>query len=156
MFLGPSALARAGRRPPRPVGQGWPSPGPHIRPPAGDVHYRRRQNRPRQTLPMATATIAPVSDGPFTQAHQRELAAAGEREKAVRKAARVASFNGWTTGIIAALSAPFALFSLVGLLVIRGIGRRRLQRIPRPQAAAWRSTLPRPRCWVGTSSACWR
>jgi hypothetical protein len=47
----------------------------------------------------------------------------------------VASFNAWVTGIIAALSLPFALFSLSGLLVAVGLcavacnefrGRRRL------------------------------
>jgi hypothetical protein len=58
------------------------------------------------------------ADGPLSTDHFQELACADERAKLVHKAARVASFNGWTTAVIAALSAPFALFSIAGFLVI--------------------------------------
>ena len=66
---------------------------------------------------------------------RQELALAKGRGKAIRKAARVAAFNGWTTGIIAAISAPFALFSIEGFIVAVGLaivawnefrGRKRL------------------------------
>ena len=82
-------------------------------------------------------TNASTSDGPLTEAHQHELARARERSTTVRKAARVASFNGWVTAIIAAFSALFTIlfFSMVGLLVTLGLalvaynefrGRKRL------------------------------
>jgi hypothetical protein len=86
---------------------------------------------------MNTATIVPASDGPLTQEHRHELALANERAKNIRKAAGVAAFNGWATGIFAALSAPFALFSIAGFLVTVGLsviaynefrGRKRLLR----------------------------
>ena len=86
---------------------------------------------------MNTATIAPASDGPLAQEHRHELALANERAKRIRNAARVAAFNGWATGIFAALSAPFALFSIAGFLVTVGLsviaynefqGRKRLLR----------------------------
>jgi hypothetical protein len=48
---------------------------------------------------------------------RRELALARDRTKVIRKAASVAAFNGWVTAVITALSAPFALFSIVGFLV---------------------------------------
>ncbi len=63
------------------------------------------------------------------------MALAADRAIPVRNAARVATFNAWVTGIIAAMSAPFALFSVVGFLVAAGLcfvawnefrGRRRL------------------------------
>lgn len=84
---------------------------------------------------MSVATIAPASDGPLTQEHHRELALATGRAKRIRKAARVATFNGWVIGIFAAVSAPFALFSMAGFLVTVGLtliaynefqGRKRL------------------------------
>jgi hypothetical protein len=72
---------------------------------------------------------------PLTVEHRRELVAARDRSTSIRKAARVAAFNGWTTALIAALSAPFSLFSPVGLALTAGIaivalnefrGRKRL------------------------------
>jgi hypothetical protein len=84
---------------------------------------------------VTTATRIPRADTPLTAEHCRELALAADRAIPVRKAVRVASFNAWVTGIIAALSLPFALFSLSGLLVAVGLcavacnefrGRRRL------------------------------
>ncbi len=79
--------------------------------------------------------IAPASAGPLTQQHRHEVALANERAKKIRKAAGVAMFNGWATGIFAALSTPFALFSIDGFLVTVGLsviaynefrGRKRL------------------------------
>jgi hypothetical protein len=84
-----------------------------------------------------TATIAPASDGPFADEHRHELALANERAKRIRKAAGVAAFNGWAAGIFAVCSAPFALFSIAGLVVTVGLsivaynefrGRHRLLR----------------------------
>jgi hypothetical protein len=72
---------------------------------------------------------------PLSVEHRRELVAARDRSTSIRKAARVAAFNGWTTALIAALSAPFSLFSPVGLALTVGIafvafnefrGRKRL------------------------------
>jgi hypothetical protein len=74
-------------------------------------------------------------NNPLSVEHRREISAARDRAKVIRKAARVASFNGWTTALIAALSAPFSLLSPVGLALTGGIaivalnefrGRKRL------------------------------
>lgn len=66
---------------------------------------------------VVTAEIA----SPLSPEHYRELAQAQERAKKIRKAAGVATFNGWTTGIFAALSAPFAFFSVTGFLITLGL-----------------------------------
>jgi hypothetical protein len=70
---------------------------------------------------VSEATIVPTSDGPLTQGDHHELALANGRAKKIRTAARVATFNGWVLGIFAAVSAPFALFSTAGFLVITGL-----------------------------------
>jgi hypothetical protein len=85
---------------------------------------------------VATATaIIPPSEHPLTPAHYRELTLVQTQTRIVRKAAWVANFNGWSTGVAAALSAPFALFSVVGFLATVGLsvvaynefrGRKRL------------------------------
>jgi hypothetical protein len=76
-----------------------------------------------------------MAQGPLNVEHRRELVAARDRSTPIRKTARVAAFNGWTTALIAALSAPFSLFSPVGLALTVGIafvafnefrGRKRL------------------------------
>jgi hypothetical protein len=46
-----------------------------------------------------------------------ELALAKGRAKSIHKAASVAAFNGWATGIIAACSLPFAPFSAEGFFM---------------------------------------
>jgi hypothetical protein len=93
---------------------------------------------------MATLAAAPPFDEPFTIAHTQELARANERVKAIRRAARVAGFNGWVTALIAVSSAPFAYFSLVALIATVALavvawnefrGRRRLLAFD-PSAAA--------------------
>jgi hypothetical protein len=97
--------------------------------------------KPASLLPMTIAAV-PLSRfdermalDPLTVAHRRELVAARDRSTCIRKAARVAAFNGWTTALIAAISAPFSLFSPVGLALTGGIaivacnefrGRKRL------------------------------
>jgi len=102
---------------------------------ADDVSLIRVNDITLGTLPMTIAILAPPSDPPLNQSHQRELAAAAERSRPIRRAARVATFNAWSTAILAAISTPFALWSPVGLLVFMGLsavawnefrGRRRL------------------------------
>lgn len=70
---------------------------------------------------MAIATNTAEPNGPLSQSQQQEVAAAHDRARKIRKAAAVARFNGWMTGIAAACSAPFALFSLPGFLVMAGL-----------------------------------
>jgi hypothetical protein len=81
--------------------------------------------------------------GPLTTQHHRELAQARKSARAIKKAARVANFNGWATAVMALLSAPFALFSLSGALVFIGLsvvaynelrGRNRLVQFERSAA----------------------
>jgi hypothetical protein len=73
--------------------------------------------------------------GPLTADHRRELSDARDRARVIRKAGRVAAFNGWTTALIAAGSAPFSLTSPVAFALTVGIalvafnefrGRKRL------------------------------
>jgi hypothetical protein len=84
---------------------------------------------------MPSAILTAPTNPPLDQSHHRALEAASRRSKPIRKAARVAAFNGWTTAVVALLSAPFACFGLVGLAVFSGLsaatwnefrGRRRL------------------------------
>lgn len=73
-----------------------------------------------QALPLPGALLA---DNPLSVAHRRELAAARDRAKTIRKAARVAAFNGWTMAAAAACSAMFLVFdrSLVSIAITLGI-----------------------------------
>ena len=84
---------------------------------------------------MSVTTANPTSDPILTETHHQALAAATQQGEPIHRAARVATFNAWTTAIIAGLSAPFALFGTVGLLVFATLaavawnefrGRRRL------------------------------
>lgn len=84
---------------------------------------------------MQVATKPQPADISLTPELRHELTLAKRRFKKIRKAAKVATFNGWATALIAACSAPFALFSVVGLLLTVGLaivaynefrGRRRL------------------------------
>jgi hypothetical protein len=84
---------------------------------------------------MSPATLLPITDPPLTDSHQKALRAAAVRAEPIRRAARVATFNAWTAAILAALSAPFALFGLVGAVIFVALalvawnefrGRRRL------------------------------
>ena len=87
-----------------------------------------------QASPLAGTLLA---DNPLSVTHRRELAAARDRAKAIRKAARVAGFNGWTTAAAGAFSAMFLLFdrSAVAIAITLGLsiitynefrGRKRL------------------------------
>jgi hypothetical protein len=70
---------------------------------------------------IATATAQPgrpVVDTPLTAAHRSELTAARDRSKVIRKAARVAGFNGWTTAVIAVFSAMFLVFDRSGVAIM--------------------------------------
>jgi hypothetical protein len=64
---------------------------------------------------MATLSGAPPTADPLTIAHTQELTQANDRAKAIRRAARVAGFNGWVGAIVALCSVPFAFFSMLGL-----------------------------------------
>ena len=68
-------------------------------------------------FPFDTNPPAAVQDSPLSGEQQRELAAANERALKIHQAAKVAAFNGWTAGIFAALSLPFALFSKTALVM---------------------------------------
>jgi len=61
-------------------------------------------------------------NGPLTEEHTAQLAAAMERAGKIRKATKIATANGWMLGISAALSAPFALGSRVAFLLMAALG----------------------------------
>ncbi len=93
----------------------------------------------REATPPAAEPVAPL-----TAAQQHELEEAARRAKPIRRAAGVAAFNGWSMAILAVLSAPFAIGSLVGLIIAVALaalawnelrGRRRLLELD-PQAPA--------------------
>ncbi|WP_182871437.1 hypothetical protein [Stieleria mannarensis] len=94
---------------------------------------------------MDTAPIASPAGGPLNEDHYRELLAATDLIRPVRRASRVATFNGWTVGVIAALSFPFAFFGLDGVAITLGLstvccfeflGRRKLLKFD-PAGAIW-------------------
>jgi hypothetical protein len=64
----------------------------------------------RDVVPASPLAGALLADNPLSVTHRRELSAARDRAKTIRKAARVAGFNGWTTAAAAAFSAMFLLF----------------------------------------------
>src|SRR5204862_5301320 len=72
-----------------------------------------------QASPLAGALLA---DNPLSVSHRRELADARDRAKTIRKAARVAAFNGWTTGAAAIFSAMFLIFDRSGIAIAITIG----------------------------------
>jgi hypothetical protein len=59
--------------------------------------------------------------GPLTAEHRRELSTARDRSRVIRKTARVAAFNGWTSALIAAASAPFSFSSPIAFVLTIGI-----------------------------------
>jgi hypothetical protein len=67
----------------------------------------------------AAASVAPLrqSAPPLTEAHLRQLAEAANRARAIRRAAAVARFDGWTVGAFAALTLLFSVGSVSGMLV---------------------------------------
>lgn len=70
---------------------------------------------------MTVAAVNPGPPGPLSEFQQQEVAAAHNRAKKIRKAAAVAGFNGWATGILAVCSLPFAFSSLSSFLVAVGL-----------------------------------
>ena len=72
---------------------------------------------PAQALVDAPQSSSATDGGPLTPEHQRALAEANQRVRKVMAAGKMAAFNGWTSGIFAALTLPFALFSLTALVV---------------------------------------
>ncbi len=60
--------------------------------------------------------------GPLSPEQQRQLAEANQRARKVMGAARVAAFNGWTIGSIAAVSVLFGLFSRTALVMGLAMG----------------------------------
>jgi hypothetical protein len=59
--------------------------------------------------------------GPLSPEHQKELVQATERARKVLGAVKVATFNGWTIGVFAAITLLFALFSMTALVVGAGM-----------------------------------
>jgi len=89
-----------------------------------------------------------VEAEPISHEQHHELAEADRRATKIRRAAKVASFNGWSIGVFAALSLPFALFnvsSLVMCFALAGVawnefrGRTLLHRFERsgPHTLGW-------------------
>jgi hypothetical protein len=60
--------------------------------------------------------------GPLSPEQQRQLAEANQRARKIMGAARVAAFNGWTLGSIAAASVLFGLFSRTALVMGLAMG----------------------------------
>ncbi|MCA9139035.1 MAG: hypothetical protein KDB00_19820 [Planctomycetales bacterium] len=94
---------------------------------------------------MEPEPIEPASGGPLNEEHYRELLTATNQIRPIRRASRVAAFNGWTAAVIAAISLPFAFFGLDGLAITIGLttvsameflGRRKLLKLE-PSAASW-------------------
>ncbi len=54
---------------------------------------------------------------PLSPQQQEELALATDGSKKILAAAKVATFNGWTLGVLGVLSILFGLFSLTGFIV---------------------------------------
>ncbi|WP_146399761.1 hypothetical protein [Pseudobythopirellula maris] len=97
---------------------------------------------------MPAACVTTETPAPLSPAQELEVTLAHDRAKKIRKAAAVARFNGWTIGLFAALSAPFALFSMPGFVLTVGMaavaynefaGRRRLLRFDEsaPRFLGW-------------------
>ena len=80
---------------------------------------------PPQSIPPPTArpvvgapSVPPgTPGGPPSPEHLRELELARTRFRKIRRAAGVATFNGWTVGAFAAFSLLIGLFSLTSLLI---------------------------------------
>jgi hypothetical protein len=92
-----------------------------------------------------------VSNEPISDEQRRELTEANCRVQKLRRAAKVATFNGWSIGIFAALSLPFALYSVTALVMCLALalvaynefrGRKLLDRFePRGPRALGRNQL---------------
>ncbi len=64
-----------------------------------------------------------MTDGvPLSSEQRKELSEANERAAKVLGAAKVATFNGWTIGIFAAIGLLFGIFSVTALVMGVGMG----------------------------------
>ena len=61
------------------------------------------------------------SPSPLDASQQEQLSQACREARPISRIARVATFNGWVCAGLAAVSLPFALFSLIGLLMTAGL-----------------------------------
>jgi hypothetical protein len=69
--------------------------------------------------PFATASSG---TGPLSPEQLQELAWANARVRTLRRAGRLAAFNGWTLGACAVLCLPFAFFDMSALLIAACLG----------------------------------
>ncbi len=68
-------------------------------------------------------TPHPMTGGaPLTSEQHKELSEANERARKVLGAAKVATFNGWTIGVFAAIGLLFGIFSVTALVMGVGMG----------------------------------
>ncbi len=63
-----------------------------------------------------------TDDAPLTLEQRLELSEANERARKFLGAARVATFNGWTIGVFAAIGLLFGIFSVTALVMGIGMG----------------------------------
>ena len=61
-----------------------------------------------------------TGDMPLTSEQRQELSDANERARKLLRAANVATFNGWTIGILAGVGILFGIFSMTSLVM--GVG----------------------------------
>ena len=71
----------------------------------------------RVTIGMSTSSTPEGEQSPLSPSQQEDFAKAGERARKILAAGKVATFNGWTLGVLGALSLLFGLFSMVGFIV---------------------------------------
>lgn len=64
----------------------------------------------------------PDTQSPLTLADRHAILAAQQRAAKIRRAARVASFNGWTLAALALLSVPFMWSSVSSVLLAAAMG----------------------------------
>ncbi len=62
---------------------------------------------------MPPASTSTTDEGPLSPDQQEQLALANRRAKKVLGAAKVATFNGWSIGLFAAIGLLFAMFSFL-------------------------------------------
>lgn len=70
---------------------------------------------------MPPASTTTTDDGPLSPDQQEQLALANRRAKKVLGAAKVATFNGWSIGLFAAINLLFAIFSFTALVMAIGL-----------------------------------
>ena len=63
-----------------------------------------------------------TDDAPLTLEQRLELSEANERARKILGAVKVATFNGWTIGVFAAIGLLFGIFSVTALVMGIGMG----------------------------------